>query len=134
MAVLNLKKEQNVKKIKIPKIAEILIESIFTSLKIFFIKEFQFHPTRQWRADYFLPNLKLLIELEGGVFGFGKKHSIMGGHNRGKGYIQNLEKYNAATIEGYKLLRYANVEIEKTKGQNVIDDLKKYLENQKKVG
>lgn len=126
--IIDLRKEQNKKKVKIPKLAEILIESVFVSLKQFFIKEFQFHPTRQWRADYCLPNLKILIELEGGVFGFGKKNSIMGGHNRGKGYIQNLEKYNAATIEGYKVLRYANVKIEETKGQCVIDDLKKYLE------
>ncbi len=126
--IINLKKEQNVKKIKIPKLAKIIIESVFSSLKLCFIKEFQFHPIRQWRADYFLPDLKLLIELEGGVFGFGKKNGTLGGHNRGKGYIQNLEKYNAATIEGYKLLRYANVEIERTKGQCVIDDLKKYLQ------
>lgn len=132
--IINLRKEQNKKKIKIPKLAEILIESVFASLKIFYIKEFQFHPIRQWRADYYLPDLKLLIELEGGVFGFGKKNSIMGGHNRGKGYIQNLEKYNAANEMLYHQLRFANVEVERTKGQNVIDSLKNFIQNKKMAG
>lgn len=31
------------------------------------VKEYRFHPHRRWRADYALPDAKVLIELEGGL-------------------------------------------------------------------
>ena len=63
------------------------------------IKEFKFHPTRKWRIDYFIPVLKLAIECEGGAW-------TQGRHTRGKGFINDLEKYNEITIAGYRLLRF----------------------------
>jgi len=119
--ILNLKKEQNIKKIKVKTISAIIIESVFASLKLFVIPEFRFHKERQWKADYFLPDLKLVIEIEGAIFQNGR-------HNRATGFLKDIEKYNAITLEGLKLLRYATHEIERTRGQNVIDDLKKYLQ------
>ena len=32
------------------------------------IPEFKFHPVRKWKADYFIPSLKLLIEKEVEIF------------------------------------------------------------------
>jgi len=54
---------------------------------------------RQWAADYALPHLYLLIEVEGGIWKYGR-------HNRAEGYIADMEKYNAAAQMGYVLLRY----------------------------
>jgi hypothetical protein len=60
--------------------------------------EYRFHPSRRWRADYCHEGSRVLIELEGGVWGNGR-------HTRGAGYIGDIEKYNAATMLGYRVLR-----------------------------
>lgn len=65
------------------------------------IAEHEFHPERKWRFDFFLPAANVAIEVEGGVW-------IEGGgrHNRGKGYLNDLEKYNHAQAMGFKVLRF----------------------------
>lgn len=63
------------------------------------ISEYKFHPTRKWRADFANPELKIIIEVEGGIWTKGR-------HLRGTGYINDMAKYNAANILGYKVLRY----------------------------
>jgi len=63
------------------------------------VTEHIFHPTRKWRFDFANPELKIAVEQEGGVWIFGR-------HNRGKGFLSDLEKYNAATIMGWRVLRY----------------------------
>ncbi|MFZ2937617.1 MAG: hypothetical protein WA066_02810 [Candidatus Omnitrophota bacterium] len=61
--------------------------------------EYRFHPTRRWKSDYANPKIKTIIEIEGGVFTSGR-------HTRGTGFIKDCEKYNAASIAGWKILRY----------------------------
>jgi len=61
--------------------------------------EYKFHPKRKWRFDFANPVLKIAIEQEGGVW-------ISGRHNRGKGFLNDMEKYNQAVILGWKVLRY----------------------------
>ena len=63
------------------------------------VKEFKFHPKRRWRFDLAWPELKLAIEIEGGVW-------IRGRHVRGRGFKEDCEKYNAAVLLGWKVLRY----------------------------
>lgn len=70
------------------------------AVKIPFEREYRFAPPRKWRLDFWLPEHKIGVEVEGGVF-------ISGGHNRGKGYEKDLEKYNTATSMGIRLLRYS---------------------------
>lgn len=60
--------------------------------------EFSFHPRRRWRFDYAWIEPKVALEIEGGVW-------TQGRHNRSKGFIGDLEKYNAAVILGWKVLR-----------------------------
>jgi len=74
--------------------------------------EYKFHPTRKWRFDFAWPTLKIAVELEGAVW-------IQGRHTRGSGFIKDMEKYNAAVILGWKVLRYTTSTI-----QNSIFDLK----------
>lgn len=62
--------------------------------------EYKFHDTRKWRFDYAWPDLKIALEVEGGVW---KKGA--GRHNRPSGFIADIEKYNSAAILGWKLLR-----------------------------
>lgn len=61
--------------------------------------EFKFHETRKWRVDYAWPEIKLAVEIEGGVF-------MAGRHSRGAGFRNDLEKYNTLTIMGWSLLRF----------------------------
>lgn len=63
------------------------------------VKEYQFNPYRKWRSDYAFPKYKILIEIEGGVWTKGR-------HVRGKGYINDMEKYNNAQKLGFRVLRY----------------------------
>lgn len=78
---------------------------IVRSREIYFIKERMFHPSRKWRFDYACPRYKLAVEIEGGAF-------IPGGgrHNRGQGFINDCEKYNAAVVLGWKLFRYPKLD------------------------
>jgi hypothetical protein len=61
--------------------------------------EFNFHPTRGWRADYCWQAQKIIVEIDGGVFTGGR-------HVRGQGFIEDQRKLNAATLLGYRVLRY----------------------------
>lgn len=62
-------------------------------------REHLFHPTRKWRFDYAWPGQKVAVEVEGGIY-------TQGRHTRGKGYADDMEKYNAAALRGWTLLRY----------------------------
>lgn len=62
------------------------------------VTEYRFHETRKWRFDYANEKLKLAIEQEGGVWSGGR-------HTRGQGYINDMEKYNAASLAGWTLIR-----------------------------
>jgi hypothetical protein len=61
------------------------------------VEEFMFHPTRRWRADFAHIESKLLIEIEGGAYG--------GRHTRGRGFVEDLDKYATAWLHGYTVLR-----------------------------
>lgn len=64
-----------------------------------FEKEYVFHPTRKWRADWAIPELKVLVEYEG-LF------SEKSGHTTINGFIKDCEKYREAAKLGWKVLRY----------------------------
>jgi very-short-patch-repair endonuclease len=61
--------------------------------------EYRFEPKRRWRADMAWPDVRLLVEIEGGAWTFGR-------HTRGVGFTKDMEKYNAAAEGGWMLLRY----------------------------
>ncbi|CAH0528436.1 hypothetical protein CTH30272_02120 [Allocatenococcus thiocycli] len=54
---------------------------------------------RRWRFDFAYPDLKVAIEIEGGVYTKGR-------HTRGKGYEADCEKYNTATAMGWRIFRF----------------------------
>ena len=60
--------------------------------------EVKFHPTRKWRADFAHADSRTLIEIEGGVFSGGR-------HTRGTGYVKDCEKYLAAWLLNYSVIR-----------------------------
>lgn len=75
-------------------------------------KEWFFHRKRQWRFDFAFVELRLAVEVEGGIWARkgAKKcprcgETPKGGHSTGKGMLEDLEKYNSATLEGWRLIR-----------------------------
>ena len=81
-------------------------------------KEYRFHPHRKWRADYALIDAKVLIELEGGLYGNGR-------HNRAGGYLADIEKYNAASMLGFVVLRLGTGQVDHQHVTEIIDWLRK---------
>ena len=67
-----------------------------------FEREYRFHPERKWRFDFANPHMKVAVEIEGGAFSGGR-------HTRGAGFVADCEKYNQATVLGWRVLRYPSV-------------------------
>lgn len=67
------------------------------------IAEHRFAPPRRWRFDrcWIKPSQMLAVEIEGGVWTGGR-------HTRGKGYTADVEKYNAAVLAGWRVLRFTS--------------------------
>ncbi len=70
--------------------------------------EARFHPTRKWRIDVAVVGRPcglivyrhpLAIEINGGVHSRGR-------HVRGAGFIKDMEKLNALTEEGWRILQF----------------------------
>ena len=89
---------------KVPNEFEAKLARELKTLKIDFEQEFYFHPDRKWRADFHLIGKKILVEVEGGIWNGGR-------HTRGKGYLGDIEKYNAATMMGYQVIRFSTDQV-----------------------
>lgn len=83
--------------------------------------EYRFDPVRMWRFDFAFPAYRLAVEVEGGIHTGGR-------HTRGKGYAGDMEKYNAATVAGWSLIRVQPKELTKTK---TFEQLKTIIEKWK---
>lgn len=53
---------------------------------------------KDWRFDFAIPDKKIAVEIEGGIW-------IKGRHTRGSGFKQDCEKYANALILGWRVLR-----------------------------
>lgn len=60
----------------------------------------RFHPTRRWEFDFCYPDRMIAIECEGGIFRSGG-----GAHSSGKAILRDIEKYNTATLMGWRVFR-----------------------------
>src|SRR5688572_10984501 len=60
--------------------------------------EHRFSPPRKWRFDFAWPDHRVALEVEGGAFTRGR-------HTRGAGFVKDMEKYNTATLAGWRVLR-----------------------------
>jgi very-short-patch-repair endonuclease len=94
-------------------------ENLFAQIRIKRLplpaREYRFFEYRQWRFDFAWPdpNIKLAVEVEGGTW-------VGGRHNRGKGFENDSEKYNFATLLGWRVLRYSSGMINDWKAVNDI--------------
>ena len=55
-------------------------------------------PDRQWRFDFAFVENGVALEVEGGLW-------VRGAHTRGKHALSDMDKYNCATLRGWRVLR-----------------------------
>jgi very-short-patch-repair endonuclease len=79
-------------------------------------EEVRFHATRRWRADFGHEGAKVLIEIEGGSWG--------GRHTRGGGFTADLEKYLAAFLDGWTVVRIGAGQINSVVVKAVIEQVR----------
>ena len=63
------------------------------------IREYKFAENRKFRFDFAWPTKWVAVEIEGGIWNEGR-------HTRGVGFAADCEKYNLATVDGWRVLRY----------------------------
>ena len=61
------------------------------------ISEYRFHPPRRWRFDYACLELKIAVELNGGLF-------VRGRHCQPQAMLSEYEKINTAVSLGWRVL------------------------------
>lgn len=62
-------------------------------------REFRFHDTRKWRFDFAWPDVKLAVEIQGGIWLGGR-----GGHTSARGIERDNEKLLEAIMLGWRVL------------------------------
>lgn len=68
------------------------------------VAEHRFDMLRRWRFDLAWPDQKVALEVDGGVWTGGR-------HTRGRGFINDIEKLNRATVLGWRVLRVVPSEL-----------------------
>ena len=63
------------------------------------VAEYQFYSERLWRMDYAWPQVKVAIEVEGGIYQGGDHTTSM------QGVLGDIQKYNTAASMGWLVLR-----------------------------
>ena len=103
-----------------PSISELTLAAQLEQAGIPFEREYLFHPTRKWRADFgikvdFLGGrlTTILVEIDGGAW-------VGGRHVTGKGFEADIEKLNAAALLGYRVLRFTPAMVEDGRALAVI--------------
>jgi very-short-patch-repair endonuclease len=79
---------------------EVLLAWQMDAVGMTYVSEYRFHEERKWRVDFAFERARLAIEIEGGGW-------VNGRHNRGAGMEKDIEKYNALTLAGWRLLRFS---------------------------
>jgi len=71
---------------------------------------------RNWRFDMAWPDLMIAAEIEGGVWSRGR-------HTRGVGFVADCEKYNAAAVLGWRVLRIPTPMVEDGSGAETVAEM-----------
>ena len=84
-----------------------------------YVEEHRFDKVRRFRFDWAVLDLKIAIEYEG-IFSKKSRHTTV------SGYSKDIEKYNMALTQGWRVLRYTA-----TNYMNLKNDLEKLLNIEK---
>ncbi len=101
---------------KAPSQGEVSMALQLRAHKIDFQEQFKFCPHRRWAADFRISGTQILVEVEGGTWTGGR-------HTRGKGYSNDCEKYNWATANGWRVIRFPTDKVKKGDALKAVIDL-----------
>ena len=85
------------------------------------IREYVYAPPRKFRSDFCWLDARVLVEMEGGVWG--KKS----GHNSGVGIERDCERSRLATLHGFRVFRVTRKSLDESEA-TVMEHLRKILE------
>jgi very-short-patch-repair endonuclease len=68
-------------------------------------REYRFDPVRKWRFDFAWPDQRVAVEIDGGIW-------TKSGHSTGGGIMRDMEKSNAAQLDGWLVLRFTDKHLE----------------------
>ena len=71
--------------------------------------------TRKWKADFAWPDIRLLVEIEGGT------RSGRSRHTKGEGFQRDCEKYNTAALLGWVVLRFTSEDVEMGRALSTVE-------------
>lgn len=89
-------------------------------------RQVKFIDTRRWAFDLAWPQSKVAVELDGAVWAGGR-------HTRGAGFIADTEKLNAATLLGWRVLRFPAHEV-KARPAWIIEIISRLINNSASAG
>lgn len=89
-----------------------------TDCGIPFEREYRFAPRRLYRADFHILDTNILVECEGGIWTGGR-------HTTGAGFSQDCEKYNLASLLGFRVFRFTSAMVESGEALDVIEKARK---------
>jgi very-short-patch-repair endonuclease len=74
-------------------------------LAVGMVEQYKIVPDRKWRWDFAWPEKKVAIECHGGLYSGGA-------HTRPAGVQRDMNKANAATVAGWRVLYFSTDDIE----------------------
>ena len=80
------------------------------------VREHRFHASRRWRFDFAWPERLIAVEVEGLTHGGGR-------HQRIGGYQKDLEKYNAATLDGWRVFRFSQNDVKRGVALQMVEEV-----------
>lgn len=102
---LNLPKQKPVPQPQEPSqlVAE-LVQQLYAADLVPVVTEFWFHPERKWRFDLAWVEVRVAVEVHGGIHSGGR-------HTRGAGFERDREKMNEAQLLGWLVLEVTGEQI-----------------------
>lgn len=90
------------------------------------IPEYSWHSTRKFLADFAFLRDRILLEVDGGVFGKGKKCPVCGrrpggAHSSIKDILRDMERSNEAQLEGWWMLRVLPQDLDNGKALDLLE-------------
>ena len=79
------------------------------------VRELRAIPGRRFRIDFAWPDLKLAVEVQGGLWTRGR-------HSRPMGIVKDYEKFNLLTLHGWRVLLLTSLDVRGEKGLEMIRD------------
>ena len=84
--------------------------------------EYRFDEVRRWRFDFAWPEQKFAVEVEGVTYEGGR-------HQRVEGFENDLDKYQAAMLQGWCVYRVTRKQIKNLDALNTVQYMLGILEN-----